>query len=77
MVKIGRQIAAGAAVAALLGGCATTDPGQSRTHEVHSERMASVDRVASRTGVRIVWINPPTRTRVNESKDSTENPVDH
>lgn len=47
----------------LVTGCATTDPARSTTREVNSEHVSSVDRVASRSGVRVVWINPPTRVR--------------
>ncbi len=72
MVKRSWNIMAGAAVVALLAGCATTDPSQSKTRELHSERMASVDRVASRKGVTVVWINPPTRVRTRDIEYSTE-----
>lgn len=62
--------------AVLLTGCATTDPGLSRAHEVNAEQVTAVERVAKTAGVHIVWINPPTRVRERKSEHSAPDPID-
>jgi type IV pilus biogenesis protein CpaD/CtpE len=56
--------------AALLSGCATTDPQTTKTREINSERVSNVERVAQSAGVEIVWINPPTRVREGKFETS-------
>lgn len=43
-------------------GCSAT-PTEKRTptYEVDYERMAAIEHVANRRGVRIIWVNAPTR----------------
>lgn len=60
----------------LASGCATTDPSQRTTREINNEHVSSVERVAKRSGVRVVWINPPTRVKERQIEYSTEITVD-
>ncbi len=71
-----RVAAAVVAVAGLTAGCATTDLAQTKTREINSEHVSGVERAASRTGVRIVWINPPTRVRERTLEFSVETTVE-
>ncbi|NDY95585.1 hypothetical protein [Wenzhouxiangella limi] len=56
----------------LLTGCATTDTGTVKTREYNGEQVQAVERVAKTAGVRIVWINPPTRLKERQIEYSME-----
>ena len=58
--------------AALLSGCATTDPQTTKAREINAERVINVERVAQNAGVEVVWINPPTRLRERTFETSKE-----
>ncbi len=45
------------AALSVLAGCASTPPQQLST--IDAERVAAVDRQAARSGVRVIWVNPP------------------
>lgn len=61
---------------ALLTGCATTDTRTVKTREFNGEQVQAVERVAKSAGVRIVWINPPTRVKTREIEYSMEVKMD-
>lgn len=46
-----------AAALSVLAGCASTPQPQVST--IDGERVAAVERHALRTGVRVIWVNPP------------------
>jgi len=61
------------AIAALASGCASTShKGSSKTREINNDHVTSVERVAKSSGVRVVWINPPTRVRERRLEYSME-----
>ncbi len=61
---------------ALVTGCATTDTRTVKTREFNGEHVEAVERVAKSAGVRIVWINPPTRVKERQIEYSMEVQMD-
>lgn len=56
-------LAAGVLLLALGGCAATPSPSTGAVHQLDTERMAAMEQAASRAGVKIHWVNPPT-TRI-------------
>ena len=63
---------------ALTTGCATTSNtgNPPRTREINDDHVGAVERVAKSAGVRIVWINPPTRVKERRFDNSMEVKLD-
>lgn len=45
---------------AWLGGCASLDA-TVQSHVLDQDKVAAVNQAASRSGVRVIWVNPPTK----------------
>lgn len=56
---------------ALLAGCASTPPSDAapKVRGVDQAYIDTIDRHATRAGVRVHWINPPRRKRAEEESD--------
>jgi hypothetical protein len=45
----------------VLAGCASAPPSSQSGSEVDHQQMATVERAAARSGVRVIWLNAPTK----------------
>lgn len=64
----------GLASALLLGGCASTTtagaPRPAACEQIDCARMAAVEHVARKRGVRVIWVAPPQKRQDAEANDS-------
>lgn len=53
-------VAAALTAVAWLGGCASFEASV-QSHVIDQEKVVAVNQAAARSGVRVIWVNPPTK----------------
>lgn len=60
----------------LLSACASLESAERQGFEVRGDYIAAVERAAKRSGVEVIWLNPPTQRRTRDIEWTTQKTVE-